>query len=92
MFQNRVPHILADDYTPMSAVEIWLKDLGLVLETGKELRFPLPLAAVAHQIYIMAAAAGHARLDDSAVVKVYEQLAGFRVMPQPDADLPEAHV
>lgn len=81
MFRNRVPHILDDDYTPRSALEIWLKDLGLVLETGKELRFPLPLAAVAHQLYIMAAAAGHARLDDAAVVKVYEQLAGFHVMP-----------
>ncbi|MCC6168879.1 MAG: NAD-binding protein [Caldilineaceae bacterium] len=87
MFQNRVPHILADDYTPHSAVEIWLKDLGLVLETGKELRLPLPLAAVAHQLYIMAAAAGHARLDDSAVVKVYEQLAGFRVLAAQDAPL-----
>lgn len=86
MFQNRVPHILADDYTPHSALEIWLKDLGLVLETGKELNFPLPLAAVAHQLYIMAAAAGHSRLDDSAVIKVFEQLAGFQVMPTPNAD------
>jgi 3-hydroxyisobutyrate dehydrogenase len=85
MFQNRVPHILADDYTPRSAVEIWLKDLGLVLDTGKELRLPLPLAAVAQQLFIMAAAAGHARLDDSAVVKVYEQLAGFRVVDTPGA-------
>lgn len=87
MFQNRVPHILADDYTPRSAVEIWLKDLGLVLDTGKELRLPLPLAAVAQQLFIMAAAAGHARLDDSAVVKVYEQLAGFRVLDSQDAAL-----
>ncbi|HXF61103.1 MAG TPA: L-threonate dehydrogenase [Caldilineaceae bacterium] len=80
MFQNRVPHILADDYTPHSAIEIWLKDLGLVLETGKALHMPMPLSAVAHQLYIMAAAAGHARLDDAAVVKVFEQLAGFRVL------------
>ena len=28
MFQNRVPHILAGDYTPLSAVNIFVKDLG----------------------------------------------------------------
>lgn len=90
MFENRVPHILADDYTPHSAVEIWLKDLGLVVDTGKELKVPTPLAAVAQQLFIMAAAAGHARLDDAAVIKVYEQLANFRVVDKHlDSDKPE---
>ena len=79
MFQNRVPHILNDDYTPHSAVDIWVKDLGIVLETGKELRFPLFFAALAHQLFISASAAGHGRLDDAAVVKVFEQLAGISV-------------
>jgi 3-hydroxyisobutyrate dehydrogenase len=79
MFQNRVPHMLAGDFTPLSAVEIFVKDLGIVLETGKEERFPLPLAAAAHQMFLMAAAAGFGREDDSAVVKVFEQLAGIRV-------------
>jgi putative dehydrogenase len=80
MFQNRVPHILADDYTPHSAVEIWLKDLDLVVETGKEMQLPTPLAAVAHQLFVMAAASGYGRLDDAAVVKVFEKLANFRVL------------
>lgn len=79
MFQNRVPHMLAGDYTPLSAVDIFVKDLGIVLETGKELRFPLPLSAAAHQLFLMAAAAGFGRQDDAAVVKVFEQLAGIQV-------------
>jgi 3-hydroxyisobutyrate dehydrogenase len=79
MFQNRVPHILNDDYTPHSAVDIWVKDLGIVLETGKELRFPLFFAALAHQLFMSASAAGHGRLDDAAVVKVFEQLTGVSV-------------
>jgi putative dehydrogenase len=79
MFQNRVPHMLAGDYTPLSAVEIFVKDLGIVLDTGKSQRFPLFLAAAAHQMFLMAAAAGYGRLDDSAVVKVFEQLAGVSV-------------
>lgn len=79
MFTNRVPHILARDFAPLSAVEIFVKDLGIVLDAGRSLRFPLPIAAAAHQQYLAAAAAGHGREDDSAVVKVYEQLAGIEV-------------
>lgn len=79
MFQNRVPHMLAADYTPKSAVEIFVKDLGIVLETGKEEHFPLPLAAAAHQLFLMAAAAGFGREDDAAVVKVFEKLANISV-------------
>jgi 3-hydroxyisobutyrate dehydrogenase len=79
MFTNRVPHILSRDFTPLSAVEIFVKDLGIVLDTGHELRFPLPIAAAAHQQYLAAAAAGHGREDDSAVVKVYEELARIEV-------------
>ncbi len=79
MFENRVPHILARDFTPLSAVEIFVKDLGIVLDLGRALRFPLPLAAAAHQQFLAAAAAGLGREDDSAVVKVYERLAGIEV-------------
>jgi len=79
MFTNRVPHILARDFTPLSAVEIFVKDLGIVLDTGRDLRFPLPIAATAHQQFLAAAAAGLGREDDSAVVKVYERLAGIEV-------------
>lgn len=71
MFQNRVPHILDGDYAPRSAVNIFVKDLGIVLEAGKGHRFPLPLTAAAHQMFLMAAAAGHGLEDDAAVVKIF---------------------
>ena len=69
MFQNRVPHILAGDYTPLSAVNIFIKDLGIVLDYAKKSVFPLPLSATAHQMYMQASAAGHGQEDDSAVIK-----------------------
>lgn len=84
MFTNRVPHILERDFTPLSAVEIFVKDLGIVLDSGRELRFPLPIAAAAHQQFLAAAAAGFGREDDSAVVKVYERLAGIEVRGRKD--------
>ena len=71
MFQNRVPHILSGDYTPLSAVNIFVKDLGIVLEQGKAARLPLPLSAVAHQMYLHAAAAGFGGDDDSSVIKIF---------------------
>ena len=71
MFQNRVPHILAGDYTPLSAVNIFVKDLGIVLDYAKKSVFPLPLSAAAHQMYMSASAAGHGGEDDSAVIKVF---------------------
>ena len=82
MFQNRVPHILAGDYTPLSAVNIFIKDLGIVLDAARKLAFPLPLAAAAHQLYIATAAAGHGAEDDSAVIKYYALLAGIE-LPAP---------
>ena len=79
MFQNRVPHILAGDYTPLSAVNIFVKDLGIVLDAARKLSFPLPLAAAAHQLYLATAAAGHGAEDDSAVIKFYAELAGIEL-------------
>lgn len=77
MFENRVPHILDGDYTPLSAVNIFVKDLGIVLDAARQLKFPLPLAAAAHQLYLATAAMGHGAEDDAAVVKYYAALAGL---------------
>jgi putative dehydrogenase len=71
MFQNRVPHILAGDYTPLSAVNIFVKDLGIVLDYAKKSVFPLPLSATAHQMFMQASAAGYGQEDDAAVIKLF---------------------
>jgi putative dehydrogenase len=81
MFDNRVPHMLADDFTPKSAVDIWAKDLALVLDAGQSLRMPLPMAAAAFQVVMMAAARGLGALDDAAFVKVYEEFTGRKIVP-----------
>ena len=71
MFENRMAHVLAGDYTPLSAVDIFVKDLGLVLDTARARKHPLPLAATAHQMFMQASSAGHAKEDDSAVIKIF---------------------
>ncbi|POX42677.1 3-hydroxyisobutyrate dehydrogenase [Streptomyces sp. Ru73] len=78
MFENRMAHVLAGDYTPLSAVDIFVKDLGIVLDSARPERFPLPLAATAHQMFLQASASGLGGEDDSAVIKIF-----------PGIDLPE---
>ena len=79
MFQNRVPHVLAGDDTPHSTVNIFVKDLGIVLDQARTLAFPLPLAAAAHQLFLAAAAGGHGGRDDAFVIRVWEALAGIEL-------------
>jgi 3-hydroxyisobutyrate dehydrogenase len=79
MFENRVPHILAGDYRPLSTINIFVKDLGIVLDAARKLAFPLPLAAAAHQLYLASAAAGRGNEDDAAVIKFYADLAGIEL-------------
>jgi len=79
MFVDRVPRMLADDFTPTSMVDIFVKDLGLVVGAGYDSKTPLPLAAAALQLFVAASAMGHGKIDDAAVVKVYESATGARV-------------
>lgn len=71
MFENRMAHVLAADYTPLSAVDIFVKDLGIVLEMARASKFPLPLSSTAHQMFMQASTAGFAKEDDSAVIKIF---------------------
>ncbi|HET8802839.1 MAG TPA: L-threonate dehydrogenase [Marinobacter sp.] len=81
MFENRVPHILKGDYTPFSAVDIFVKDLNIVHDTGRELAMPTPVASSALQQFTAAKGAGFGREDDAAVIKVYERLSGISLPP-----------
>jgi L-threonate 2-dehydrogenase len=71
MFENRMAHVLAADYTPLSSVDIFVKDLGLVLDMARASKFPLPLSSTAHQMFMQASTAGFAKEDDSAVIKIF---------------------
>ncbi|MEO8006832.1 MAG: L-threonate dehydrogenase [Betaproteobacteria bacterium] len=79
MFQNRVPHVLDGDYTPLSAVNIFVKDLGIVLDSARKMTFPLPITAAAHQQFLAAAGAGLGYEDDIAVIKVYQAQSGIKL-------------
>ncbi|WP_299369356.1 L-threonate dehydrogenase [uncultured Tateyamaria sp.] len=77
MLENRAPHIVAGDYTPHSSVNIWPKDLGIVLDIAKSAQFSAPITAVALQQFVAAAGMGLGGEDDAAVAKVYARNAGL---------------
>jgi L-threonate 2-dehydrogenase len=76
MLKARGPRMIDNDNVVTSAIEIFVKDLGLVLDSGRALRMGLPIAAAAHQQYLAAAGMGLGHQDDSQVVQVYRSLSG----------------
>ena len=76
MFENRVPHILDGDYSPRSAVDIFVKDLGIIQDMARTAKFPVPVAAAALQMFLMTAASGMGRDDDASVARMYARVTG----------------
>ena len=76
MFENRMPHVLDADYSPKSATEIFVKDLGIVQDMARSHRFPVPMSAAALQMFLATAASGMGRDDDSSVARLYARIGG----------------
>lgn len=77
MLENRAPHIVEGDYTPHSSVNIWPKDLGIVLEIAKSTGFDAPISQAAFDQFKKAADMGLGGEDDAAVAKVYAKNVGL---------------
>ena len=82
MFENRMPHVLDADYAARSAVDIFVKDLGIVQDMARSQKFPVPVAAAALQMFLMASASGMGRDDDSSVARIYAQVGGAKLPGQ----------
>src|SRR5271165_4567194 len=83
MFENRMPHVIAGDYKPRSAVEIFVKDLGIVQDMARSARFPAPLASAALQMFLMASASGMGRDDDASVARLYARIGNAELPGEP---------
>ena len=83
MFENRVPHVLDGDYTPRSAVDIFVKDLGIIQDMARAARFPVPVSAAALQMFLMTSASGMGRDDDASVARMYARVTGTRLPGDP---------
>nr|WP_173950246.1 NAD(P)-dependent oxidoreductase [Microvirga sp. HBU67558] len=78
MLKDRGPRMLQEQPEVTSAVDIFVKDLGIVLDAGRDTRAALPLAAAAHQMFLAASGRGDGHEDDSQVIRTYLALNGVR--------------
>ncbi|HRK24288.1 MAG TPA: NAD(P)-dependent oxidoreductase [Beijerinckiaceae bacterium] len=76
MLNNRGPRMLEAEPEVTSAVDIFVKDLSLVLDAGRAEKVALPLSAAAHQMFLAASGAGHGAADDSQVIRTYRAMNG----------------
>jgi len=79
MLENRAPHIIDGDYSPKSSINIWPKDLGIVLDIAKNSNFSAPITSAALQQFIAASGSGLGNEDDAAVAKIYARNAGIEL-------------
>ena len=83
MLKDRGPRMLEVDPEVTSAVDIFVKDLGIVLDAGRDTKAALPLAAAAHQMFLAASGRGDGAADDSQVIRSYFALNGVGAQPEP---------
>jgi 3-hydroxyisobutyrate dehydrogenase len=74
MLKDRGPRMLQADPVVTSAVDIFVKDLGIVLEAGRDAKAALPLAALAYQMFLATSGQGGGADDDSQVIRAYRAL------------------
>ncbi|MCD2184999.1 NAD(P)-dependent oxidoreductase [Rhizobium sp. GN54] len=77
MLKDRGPRMLMEHPPVTSAVDIFVKDLGIALAAGRSVSMGLPLAAAAHQMFLGESGAGNGLLDDSQVIAAYRRLNGI---------------
>lgn len=79
MLNNRGPRMIEAEPGVTSAVDIFVKDLSLVLDAGRAEKVALPLSAAAHQMFLAASGAGHGAADDSQVIRTYRAMNGTKL-------------
>jgi 3-hydroxyisobutyrate dehydrogenase-like beta-hydroxyacid dehydrogenase len=82
LISYKAPFVFRRDFQPNFSVKWMHKDIGLMLESGKELSVPLLLTSLTNQIFQAAVSEGHADDDICSTIRVLEELAGVEVKAQ----------
>jgi 3-hydroxyisobutyrate dehydrogenase/2-hydroxy-3-oxopropionate reductase len=81
LISYKAPFVFRRDFTANFATKWMHKDVGLILESGKELGVPLPLTGLTQQLFQTAISMGHGDEDMCSTINVLEEIAGIRVIP-----------
>jgi 3-hydroxyisobutyrate dehydrogenase-like beta-hydroxyacid dehydrogenase len=77
ILREMAPRMIARDFEPKAAINIFTKDTGIIMKTGLELDVPLLISNVTYQVCRMAASRGLGQQDISALVTLLEDFAGM---------------
>ncbi len=77
----KVPMMLERNFAPGFRINLHIKDLGNVLDTGHGVNAPLPLTSLVREMMSVLDGDGHAAEDHSSLVRVYEKLANIELAP-----------
>jgi len=87
MFDDRGRRMVEGTDQVKSALDIFVKDMGLVADAARASSYPAPLATTAEQLYLAGRRAGLGRRDDSAVIEVLRG-APLTSAPRPAGGVP----
>jgi len=76
ILNDRGPRMLQAEPEVTSTVDIFVKDLGIVMQAGRDAKAALPMAAIAHQLFLSVSGRGAGAADDSQVIRAYHALNG----------------
>lgn len=82
LIDYKAPFIFRRDFSTNFSVKWMHKDIGLMLDSGKELSVPLMLTSLTNQIFQAAISEGHGEDDICSTIKVLEDLARVEVKAQ----------
>ncbi len=82
LISYKAPFVLRRDFQANFSTKWMHKDIGLMMDSGKELGVPLLLTGLTQQLFQTAISAGHADEDFCSTIKVLEELTGVEVKSQ----------
>ncbi len=74
--EQKKANYIAGTYNPGFKIDLHFKDLGLIMESARELGVPLPATAVVQELFNAMRVKGRGGLDHSAIITLLEDLAG----------------
>lgn len=74
MFNDRGARMVAENFEDVrSALDIFVKDMGLVTDAARKVSQPVPLASAAEQLYVQGHRKGLGRKDDSVIYRLLKE-------------------
>ena len=82
LIEAKLPLVLDRRFEPHFSLKWMYKDIGLMLDSARELQVPLPATALVHELFGASIALGHGEQDFASAITLLEQLAGVEVSDQ----------